>query len=188
MPGPGQHGRGFRGELGRPVPGVPAEHYPGLGRRRPVLAQPAGQSRGRGPDHGPVHPVRPGSHRAAQARGTELQPPREPVGQAGGGGPAGRVVPPGRVEQILQLRPVREAGILGDPALGPPGQVPGDRVPGDWVPGDRGAGDWGPGDRGAGDWVAGGGVAGDHVVRGSTWASRVPIRPAAACPAATTSA
>ena len=175
---PGQHGRGFRGEFGRSVPGVPAEHHPGLGRRRPVLPQPAGQSRGRGPDHGLVHPVRPGSHRATQARGTELQPPCEPVGQVSGRRPAGGIVPLGRVEQILQFGPVRETGILGDPGLGPPGQIPGDRVSGDRVPGDRGAG----------DRVAGGGVAGDHVVRGSTWASRVPIRSAAARPAATTSA
>ncbi len=208
---PGQHGRRLRRELRRAVPGVPAEHHPGPGRVRPVLAQPAGQARGGGPDHGAVHPVRPGADRAAQACGAELEPAREPVGQPGRGRPAGRVVPCGRAEQVLQFATVGGIGIVRDPGPDALLKVPGvGGVSGGWGGGAGGVS--GVGCRGRGCLGVGlpglglpgvglpgglpgvgspgsrGRAAGAHVVRGSTCASRAPIRPAAAWPAATTSA
>jgi len=109
-----------------------------------------------GPRRGSSGWARPPSRRAGQR--AELEPPGEPVGQAGRGRPAGRVVPAGRVEQILQFGPVPGAGIVRDPGPGPLHEVFGDRV------------------------------AGDHAVRAAPGPAGCPSGPAAACPAATTSA
>jgi hypothetical protein len=82
-----------------------------------VLVQPPGQRRGRRPDHGPVHPVRPGSHLAAQPRRAELQAAGEPVGELVQGllRPLALLLAGG--EQALQLGPVARIRVLADPGL-----------------------------------------------------------------------
>ena len=113
QPGAGQHPRRLVGEPRRTVPGIGADDHAGAGGPGLPLAQPAGQRRGRGPDHRPVHPVRPGRHHAAQPRGAELQPAAEPIGQLGGR--LGAVVG----QQPPQLGPVAGIGVVGDPRLDP---------------------------------------------------------------------
>ena len=112
---PGEHGRDLIGELGRPVPCVPADHHAGLGRSGSALPQPASQGGGRGPDDGAVHPVRARADRAAQAGGAELQPAREPVGQLGPGDLAALIRSAAIGEKCPQLGPVRWIGVLGYP-------------------------------------------------------------------------
>ena len=107
----GQHRGGLGGERRGPVPGVAPDDHPGGGRPRLVRGQPLGQRRGRGADHGPVHPVRPGRDRAAQPGRAELEPPAEPV----------RQLRPGRLapvrQQPAQLGLVPGIRVVGDPRL-----------------------------------------------------------------------
>ncbi len=77
--GTGQHAGRLLSELIGPVPGVAPDRDPGLGGGGIDVEQPAGQGGRRAADHGPVHPVRPGTDGAAQAGGAELQPRSEPV-------------------------------------------------------------------------------------------------------------
>ena len=104
MPAPASTAAASSANSSRPVPGVAAD-APRRPRRRPgrrSSSHPASAAVVAA-DHRAVHPVRPGADRAAQARGAELQPPGEPVGQLGQrrlpgrlGCPATPAAPPAR--------------------------------------------------------------------------------------------
>ncbi len=167
---PGEHGRCLVGEVGRPVPRVASDdhRHPGSvsgrgsarrpvsarlpggtgrpGSRGPVFVQPAGQRRGRRPDHGPVHPVRTRPDLAAQPGRAELEAAGKPVGELGQCDPARLAPLLAGGEQRPQLGPVAGIRILADPglhlgaqtgrdhgqspAMGPRGPATGPRGPG----------------------------------------------------------
>ncbi len=131
----GQHPRHLVSEVRRPVPRVAPHHDARLtsihARSTGVRAslrskQPARHRRGRGPDHGTVHPVWPCGDRPAQARRPEPKPPGEPIPQFSSSIRRPRVARPphaaaspgkGAIKQRLQLFPVARIGVISDPGL-----------------------------------------------------------------------
>ncbi len=116
-PGPGQHPGRLVGELVRAVPRVAADDHAGLAARDGPAQQPLRQGRGRAAHDRPVHPVRPGGDGSAQARGAELQPAAEPVGQFR---PRLRAVVAG---ERLKLGPVPLVRVVGEPGAQPRAKV-----------------------------------------------------------------
>ena len=111
-PGAGHHLGGVPGEVVAAVPGVlPDDDGAGGAGVLQVRRQ-----AGRGPaHHHPVHPVRPGRHRPAQARGAELQRAVEPVRQVR---ERLGVAALDGTDDLLQLGAGGLVGVVGDPGAG----------------------------------------------------------------------
>ena len=107
---PGHHLGGVAGEVVGAVPGVEADDHPAAGVAGVAQVR---REAGRGPgDHDPVHPVRAGAERPAQAGRPELQRPVEAVGQVG------LLAALGGRDQRLQLGAGHIVGVLGCPGAG----------------------------------------------------------------------
>src|SRR5215475_835804 len=112
----GQDARRFERELIGTVPGIASDHDTGPAGRRVDVQQPPCQGGGGTADHGAVHPVRSCGYDTAQARRTELEPPRKPVAKLGGRLSRGaRVQAVGGAEQVGQLGAIAVVGVVGKP-------------------------------------------------------------------------